>query len=235
MNQVLRRNAAFLVLIALAAASAAVVWFVLPHDREVKSLGIFLFKLLPFVFAAEAIARLDVELARRLHLVRILIPLAFCVFFLYFVPKIFFYLDDFKTVYYHILVLTPIIIVTLTLAYRLGGGTPGNVRRIAYAMLLIMVSGLEDLAFLKVNHHTDPQWATIPDVWTWASHMKVFLGHYPSKNEAFAFIAVHVVLVLFVLAAPTRWFALPQSWRRSRGADPAAADAEPAEARSSRV
>jgi hypothetical protein len=215
MSQVLRRNAAFLVLIALAAGCAAVVWFVLPHDREVKSLGIFLFKLLPFVFATEAIARLDVELARRLHLVRILIPAAFCVFFLYFVPKIFFYLDDFPTVYYHILVLTPIIIMSLTLAYRLGGGTAANVRRIAYAMLLIMVSGLEDLAFLKVNHHTDPRWATIPDVWTWASHMTVFLGHPPTKNEAFAFIAVHVVLVVFVLAAPSRWLTLP-SVRRGR-------------------
>jgi hypothetical protein len=221
MSQVLRRNAAFLVLLALAAGCAAVVWFELPHDRVVKSLGIFLFKLLPFVFATEAIARLDVELARRLHLVRVLVPVAFCVFFLYFVPKIFFYLDDFPTVYYHILVLTPIIIMSLTLAYRLGGGTPGNVRRIAYAMLLIMVSGLEDLAFLKVNHHTDPQWATIPDVWTWASHMTVFLGHPPTRNEAFAFIAVHVVLVLFLLAAPDRWLTLPQSLRRNGSAAPA--------------
>jgi hypothetical protein len=231
MSQVLRRNAAFLVLLALAAGCAAVVWFVLPHDREVKSLGIFLFKLLPFIFATEAIARLDLELARRLHLVRILIPVVFCVFFLYFVPKIFFYLDDFPTVYYHILVLTPIIIMSLTLAYRLGGGTPGNVRRIAYAMLLIMLSGLEDLAFLTVNHHTDPRWATIPDVWTWASHMTVFLGHPPTKNEAFAFIAVHVVLVLFLLAAPSRWLTLPPSLRRGRRREPAAAEAEPAEAR----
>src|SRR4051812_5647050 len=103
MSMTLRRNAAFLVLMGLAAACAAIVWFVLPHDREVKSLGIFLFKLLPFVFAAEAIARLDVELARRLHVVRIVVPVTFMVFFLYFVPKIFFYLDDFPTVYYHIL------------------------------------------------------------------------------------------------------------------------------------
>lgn len=228
MSQVLRRNAAFLVLLVLAAGTAAVVWFALPHDREVKSLGIFLFKLLPFVFATEAIARLDVELARRLHLVRVLVPIAFCVFFLYFVPKIFFYLDDFPTVYYHILVLTPIVIMALTLAYRLGGGTPGNARRIAYAMLLIMVSGLEDLAFLTVNDHTDPRWSTIPDVWDWASHIKVFLGHYPSKHEAYAFIAVHVVLVVFLLAAPTRWFTLPRSRRRG---EPATTRTEQAEAR----
>ncbi|GGM45364.1 hypothetical protein ACFFX1_43245 [Dactylosporangium sucinum] len=206
MNQILRRNATFLVLVALAAACAAVVWFALPHDREVKSLGIFLFKLVPFVFAIEAIARLDLELARRLHLVRILVPAAFCVFFLYFVPKIFFYLDDFPSVYYHILVLTPIIISALVLAYRLGGGGAGEVRRLGYAMLLVMLSGLEDFAFLTVNDHTEPPWNTIPAVWDWASHMTVFLGHPPTRNEAYAFIAVHVVLALFILIAPARWF-----------------------------
>jgi len=213
MSTVLRRNAAFLVLVALAAVTAGIVWFVLPHDREVKSLGIFLFKLLPFVFTTEAIARLDVALFRRYHLVRVLVPVSFMVFFLYFVPKIFFYSDDFQNLYYHVLVLTPIVIVSLAMAYRLGGGTPGNVRRVAYAMLLIMVSGLEDLAFLTVNHHTDPQWDHIPATWDWASHMKVFLGHWPSRNEAYAFIAVHVVLVLFVLAAPTSWFERLNPWR----------------------
>lgn len=223
MSPVLRRNAAFLILTGLAAACAAIVWFVLPHDREVKSLGIFLFKLLPFVFATEAIARLDVALFRRWHLVRVFAPAVFCVFFLYFVPKIFFYLDDFPSVYYHVLVLTPIVIVSLAMMYRLGGGTPGNVRRIAYALLLIMVSGLEDLAFLTVNDHTEPPWNTIPEVWTWASHIKVFLGHYPTRLEAYVFIAVHVVLVVFVLAAPTRWFERLNPWRR------AGADATPAE------
>jgi hypothetical protein len=221
MSSVFRRNAAFLVLVALAAIAAGIVWFVLPHDREVKSLGIFLFKLLPFVFATEAIARLDVELFRRYHLVRVIVPVSFMVFFLFFVPKIFFYADDFPNLYYHVLVLTPIVIVSLAMAYRLGGGSPGNVRRIAYAMLLIMVSGLEDLAFLKVNHQTDPKWNHIPAVWNWASHMKVFLGHWPTKNEAFAFIAVHVVLVLFVLIAPTRWFERLNPWRRGAGPDPA--------------
>jgi hypothetical protein len=227
MSTVLRRNAAFLVLVALAAVAAGIVWFVLPHDREVKSLWIFLFKLLPFVFATEAIARLDVALFRRYHLVRVIVPLSFVVFFLYFVPKIFFYADDFPNLYYHVLVLTPIVIVSLAMAYRLGGGSPGNVRRIAYTMLLIMVSGLEDLAYLTVNHHTDPKWNHIPAVWDWASHMKVFLGHWPTKNEAFAFIAVHVVLALFVLIAPTSWFERLNPWRRR--ATPGAVDEEATE------
>lgn len=230
MKPLLRRNAAFLVLAALATACAAVIWFVLPHEREVTSLGIFLFKLLPFVFAVEAIARLDLELVKRWHLARVLIPVAFGIFFLYFVPKIFYYLDDYPTVYYHVLVLMPIIIAALALAYRLGGGSPGNVRRLGYAMLLIMISGLEDLAFLTLNDLSGTRYSPIPEVWDWASHMKVFLGHFPSKYEAYALIAVRLALAVFVLAAPTRWFERLNPWRGrgSAGAAPAA-EAAPTE------
>jgi hypothetical protein len=218
MTTLLRRNAGFLICLLGAALCAGIIWFALPHDREVKSLGIFLFKLVPFIFAAEALARLDFSFLRRLQAARVLVPASFMVYFLFFVPKIFFYAEDHPTLYYHILVLTPFLILALTTAYRLGGGTPGNVRRVSYAMLLLMVSGAEDLAFLKVNHHTDPEWATVPERWNWASHIKVFLGHYPTKYEAYVFIAVHVVIVLFVLLAPTRWFERLNPWRGRRPA-----------------
>ncbi|MDR8411104.1 hypothetical protein MTP10_20525 [Nonomuraea sp. 3-1Str] len=208
-----RKPLGFLIFAALAVAAAAFVWFGLPHDREVKSLGIFLLKLLPFVFAAEALARLDVEWAKRIRLVLWLVPIMFLVYFLYFVPKIFYFggvvngsREAYYGLYYHVLTVTPLIIISLVLAYRLGGGTPAVVRRLAYGMLLLMLSGLEDLAFLTVNDHTDPQWATIPAVWDWASHMTVFIGHPPTKYEAYAFIAVHVLLALAVFFSPQRWW-----------------------------
>ncbi|WP_248962649.1 hypothetical protein [Sphaerisporangium perillae] len=209
----LRRHLGFLVFVALAVAAAAFVWFGLPHDREVKSLWIFLVKLLPFVFATEAVARLDVDLARRLRLPLLLVPAAFLVYFLYFVPKIFFYgavesgtRDAYYNLYYNVLTLTPLIILSLVLAYRLGRGDAATVRRLAYGMLLLMLSGLEDLAFLTVNHHTDPAYSTIPAVWEWASHMTVFIGHPPTKYEAYAFITVHVLLALAVFLSPQRWW-----------------------------
>ncbi|MBN6050669.1 hypothetical protein JYK22_01885, partial [Nonomuraea sp. RK-328] len=208
-----RKPLGFLIFAGLAAAAAAFVWFGLPHDREVKSLGVFLVKLLPFVFATEAVARLDVEWAKRIRLVLWTVPVAFLVYFLYFVPKIFFYggvevgsREAFYGLYYHVLTVTPFLIMAMALAFRLGGGSPGVVRRLAYGMLLLMLSGLEDFAFLTVNDHTDPQWATIPDVWDWASHMTVFLGHPPTKYEAYAFIIVHVVLALAVFFSPQRWW-----------------------------
>ena len=97
-------------------------------------------------------------------------------------------------------------ILSLALAYRLGGGEGSGVRRLAYAMLLLMLSGLEDLAFLTVNPHTDPRWTPIPEVWSWASHMTVFLGHPPTKYEAYGFIAAHVALAALVLFLPGRVF-----------------------------
>ncbi|MEU7740671.1 hypothetical protein [Nonomuraea sp. NPDC049158] len=208
-----RKHLGFLIFAALAVLAAAFVWFGLPHDRQVKSLWIFLVKLLPFVLATEAISRLDVEWARRLKLHVLAIPAAFLVYFLYFVPKIFFFGSEvagtreaYYDLYYHVLTLTPLIIVSLALAFRLGGGAAGTVRRLGYGMLLLMLSGLEDLAFLTVNNHVDPAYSTIPEVWEWATHMSVFIGHAPTKYEAYAFIAVHVVLALVIFLSPQRWW-----------------------------
>ncbi|GAA3080153.1 hypothetical protein [Streptosporangium carneum] len=223
-----RKPLGFLIFAGLAVAAAAFVWFGLPHDREVKSLWLFLVKLLPFVFATEAVARLDVEWAKRIRLVLWTVPVAFLVYFLYFVPKIFFFggvetgtRESFYALYYHVLTLTPLIILSLTLANRLGGGTAATTRRLAYGMLLLMLSGLEDFAFLTVNDHTDPAYATIPDVWDWASHMTVFLGHPPTRNEAYAFIIVHVLLALGVFFSPQRWWdSLAARTTRPRSAQP---------------
>jgi hypothetical protein len=196
--------AGFLVLAALALAAAAWTWLALPHERELRSLWVLLAKLVPFVLATEAIAAFQPAWLRRLPLARLAIPAAFLVYFCFFVPKIFFNSGDatFEQLYDLMLTLTPFLILALVLAYRLGGGAAATVRRLAYAMLLLMLSGLEDLAYILVNPHTDPAWQQIPEVWTWAHHMTVFVGHPLTRNQAFGFIAVHVVLALLVLFLP---------------------------------
>jgi hypothetical protein len=72
-------------------------------------------------------------------------------------------------------------------------------------LLLLMLSGLEDLAFLTINHQTDPQFKSIPEHWTWASHINVFFGRPVTKYEAYGFITIHVVAALLVLLLPARW------------------------------
>ncbi len=203
----------------LALVTAAAVWFVLPHDREVKSLPILLLKLVPFVLATEAISRLDVSPEMRTRWASVLVPVTFLVYFVYFVPEIFIYADDsspdsFYGLYYSILTLTPLIILSLAVAFRVGGGSSSTVRRLAYGMLLLMLSGLEDLAFLTLGGHLSPP----PEEWTWASHMTVFIGHPPTTSQALVFIAVHVLLSLLVLFAPQRWWGQlsSSSWSRLR-------------------
>lgn len=211
MTRVLTRNPAltFILFAVLAAGSAATIWLALPHEREVTSLWILLVKLVPFALATEAVARLDPAWLRHQLAVMLVMVAAFAGYFLFFVPKIFFaggLNEDFEQMYYYVLTLTPYLILALILAYRLGGGAAGAVRRMGYAMLLLMLSGAEDLAFLTVNNHTDPRFTPIPQIWSWASHMTVFLGHPPTKMQAYAFIAVHLLLAAAVLTVPVAWF-----------------------------
>ena len=206
-NSFLRTNRVSLIAGGIAAALAVFVYFGMPHSRDLTSLWVLLFKLTPYVAAVVAIAYLDQGWSRRLRLELIAPPLCFLVFFAYFVPKIFFYSDkDFTKLYYNTLIMVPFIILSLLLAMRLGGGSTATVARLGAAMILLQLSGIEDLAFLLVNDLSGTPLATIPDVWTWADHIAVRIGHHPTKYEAYAFITVHIVLAILALALPARFF-----------------------------
>lgn len=201
-----REHIAFVGLSAATLVSAALVWSLLPQQQELSSVWVLLAKLVPVVFAAEAIAVLDVDLFRRRNLGMVVIPVVFLVFLCYFAPKIFFLSSwgTFDQLYFLVITMLPYTVLALVLCYRLGGGSPGRCRRLCYGLLLLMLSGLEDLAFLTVNDHTDPRFTTIPDHWTWASHINVFFGGPVSEHQAYVFIAVHVVLASAVLFLPGR-------------------------------
>lgn len=196
----LRVHRTFAVLTAAAFVAAATVWFGMPHTKAIPNVGVLLLKLVPFVLAVEAIAHMSLSASVRRGVALAAVPVCFLVYFAYFVPKIFFG----EGVYYLVLTLTPFLILALVLGFRLGGGSGGVARRLGYAMILLQLSGIEDLAFLTVNKQTDPQWTPIPQVWTWADHMTVFFGRPLTKYEAFGFIAVHLVLAVLVLGLPDR-------------------------------
>lgn len=179
----------------------------MPHERYVSSLGVFLFKLLPFFLAAISISLLDVDLIRGLRLQPVLIISCFLLFFAVYVPKMFFdvMMTGGENVYYRTLVIVPVIILSLTLAYRLGGASSGETFRLAVATLLVMLSGIEDLAFFFVNTHEPGRFNPIPEVWDWVSHIEVRLGHPPTKYEVYGFIVVHWVLAALVLFYPFRF------------------------------
>lgn len=185
--------------------------FGLPADREVKSLAIFLFKLLPFALAAITIALFDPALLARFNGLKIvLIYGCFALFFFFYVPKMFFDVafNEASNTYYLTLLITPLMILGFTLVFRLGGGSTGNTLRVAFGSLALMLSGLEDLMFLTINPHAaGSRYNPIPEVWDWASHIKVRLGHYPTKEEAFIFIGVHILIALFIAFHHFRWLA----------------------------
>src|SRR5262249_34412709 len=134
----------------ITAGLAGAVFFGMAHSRDVTSVWELLAKLTPFVAASIAIAWLDRDWAARLRLHLVLPPLCFLVFFMYFVPRIFHYHNEnnFDQLYYTILMLVPFIILSLVLSARLGGASTATVMRLAIAMILLQLSGLEDLAFL---------------------------------------------------------------------------------------
>jgi hypothetical protein len=206
----LRANRVTLLAAAAAVGLAVAVYASSPRQHGVTSLWMLLLHLTPFVAATVAIAWLDLGWARRLRLPLILPPSCFLVFFTFFVPYIFFLFarNDaeryFDRLYYTQLIMVPFVILSLVLAVRLGGAGRSTVVRLASAMLLLQLSGIEDLAVMVIRDANLPGSQPIPAVWDWADHMAVRLGHYPTRNEAYAFIAVHVAASVAVLAAPGR-------------------------------
>lgn len=182
----------------LALAAAAAVHELVPND--VENIGSFLFALLPFVLAAEAVAWFPQAWRRVWWVPAALMTTCFVVVMGGFAPLMFGSMveNDFDRFYGQMRILVVFAILAMVLCLRLGGATAGQVRRGAYASLLVMLSGLEDLMF-QVWHGNE-----IPDSWDWAEHMTVRLGHVASQTEAFVFIGVHLVLALAVLFVPLR-------------------------------
>ncbi len=173
-------------------------------EKEIPSLGVFLFKLLPFVFATISVAYLDFDEAVRKPLSLLSVPITFLGFFCYFVPTLFYYSNEFEVMYQTMLLTVPYIILSLAFSYRMGGGSTGTTIRLSFAMLLLMISGIEDLAFLLLSSQYDPNWAGMPQVWEWASHMTVRVGRPVTLYEAYVFIAVHIALAALVMFYPFR-------------------------------
>lgn len=201
-SKILKDNIVSIVSFLLAVSIAAIILFILPQEREVKSLGIFLFKLLPFVFASLALASVKRNILTNQYFQYVLIIGSFLLFFTFLVPKIIFHAKVFTELYLVLLITTPYIILCFLLTYRLGGASGSQTFRLSIALLLIMISGVEDLAYFAVND--DPDFAVMPEVWDWVTHIAVRIGHSPTKNEIIASVIIHFSLAIAVLGLPFR-------------------------------
>lgn len=194
--------------IALATGLYAII--VIPPSRDVSSLGVFLFKLLPFIFGAITISLFKKEYCAYLIKTKIAIPMFIIAFLIYFgaiVPMVFFVMSSygdgaitfreaFDGVYYLRLMEVPYIILVMTFVFRIAGGSTSNTLKLSFSLLAVMLSGIEDLAFFVVNG------LPIPDEWTWVTHMQVRIGRFPTKYEAYVFITAHLILAAAIIFAP---------------------------------
>ncbi|MGX1774151.1 hypothetical protein ACWIGW_18710 [Nocardia brasiliensis] len=197
-----------------AVVAAGLVWGTTGRAHGLPSVWALLASLIPFVLATETIASLRPEWFRCGRLVEICALAAFLVVFCFLVPKIFAAAldDDFSRLYSWMRILVPLLILCLALMLRLGGAGPAVARRVGYVGILVMLSGIEDLAFQLLRGKP------LAAQWDWADHMTVRLGHVASRNEALAFIVVHLVLAAVVLLLPDRyWQRIGAGLRRRSG------------------
>lgn len=188
----------FLLLSAATAVTTALVLLVLPS--EVDTLWTFLAYLVPFVLATEAVAVLPRHWVPPGRLAAAVGVVVFLVVYAGFVPMMFgTFLDgDFAAFYELVRFFTPYLILALALLFRLGGGGGATVRRLCYAGILLMLSGLEDLMYWLWQGQAPPQ------RWDWADHLTVRLGHVASLTEAMVVMTIHLVLAVLVLVLPFR-------------------------------
>jgi hypothetical protein len=182
--------------VAATVVSAGLLVVVQPSGGHLDHWWLLVAYLVPFVGAVEAVAALPAAwIGRWPRLGEVTVVASFVVFFGGFVPRMFARMlaDDFDGFYALMRMATPMIILALALAYRLGGAGAVPVRRVAYASVLVMLSGLEDLLFWVWRGQP------VPARWDWADHMTVLLGHVASRPEAYVFIAVHLAAALAVL------------------------------------
>ncbi|OPX42960.1 hypothetical protein CLHUN_31040 [Ruminiclostridium hungatei] len=188
----------FCVLIAGAAALFILSWD--EHALKIANLGVFFFKLVPFVFAIMAICFFPFE--KISTPVKLLFCVsAFGVFFCYGVAKLIYYFIEqvtYEEFYLLLQLLTPFIILALAFALRCGGMKSKDVGIFGAISIIFMISGIEDLTSQYVRIAIVPGYQ-IPENWDWANHMTVFLGRVLTKNEAYIFIAVHFVIIALIL------------------------------------
>jgi len=198
----------WLVFASLGVAGSAAVWFLMPHKSEIDAPWQVVFKLLVFLLVILSISFFPNRLRQR-HLLAILPLFVFAGFL---VPRLSWFgftgavltskyqlAGEFYTLLY--LLVYPAIVMTTTLAYRLGGGTPGQCIKIGMSGVLILFSGFLDLLWYVVNP------VELPKVIQYAHHIRIVIGHYPSYGEAIVFALCHVPLLVGLLVLPLdRWF-----------------------------
>jgi hypothetical protein len=183
---------------------ALISWVVFPHEREKATLIQYLIQIFVFIILLAGIS-LFPNKNKFLYLFLIIPILAFN---LYLAPKLTFFAENklyhnFYALFF--IVLYPMILGSICLAYRLGGGKPGNTLKIGIIGVLVLFSGIMDFMWFILNGLDYTIHATsIP-------HVEAFIGHVPKLAEIIIFISIHFLIAVGLLLLPIDKFFKTQS------------------------
>jgi hypothetical protein len=189
---------------------------VLPPDRTLHGVGDFALKTSPLVLAVITIALFPRPGSGALWL----LPLGF-VFYLGYVDSASFVhvsalIDaavagqggQFPSYYRWAIFVNAFTVLFPLLAFRLGGASTAATLKLGGAGVLLLLSGLNDLTMWAMYPWPEGR----PELFDWASHVSIFLGHAPRLHEMLAFLGLHLLLAGLLLAAPLdRWLRLDAS------------------------
>jgi hypothetical protein len=193
-------------------AVTALIMLVLPPDRTLHGFGDFLLKVSPLFLAVLAIAGFPRGGRRSLGF----LILGF-VFYLGYVDSAFVIQvanlveaaqagrggEQFNAFYRFAIFVNAYTVLSAAFAYRLGGASTARVLKLGGAGLLLLVSGLNDLTMWAMYPWPDGQ---RPELFSWASHVSIFLGRPPTLTDMLVFLAIHLLLAGALLALPLeRW------------------------------
>jgi hypothetical protein len=197
---------------ALGGALTALIMLVLPADRTLHGIGDFLLKVSPLVLAVVTIALFPRRPAWAVYL-----PLMSVVVYLGYIDSAFFIQVDrlaqaaqvhaeqaqFSAYYRFSIFANAFVVLSGLFAFRMGGGTTGQVLKLGCAGILVLVSGLNDLTMWAMY---DWPAGVRPDTFEWASHVSIFLGRDPHLTDMVTFGSIHLMAIVAVLRLPLeRW------------------------------
>lgn len=184
-----------------------VVWIGMPHQPEIKSVGQLILKIFIFIAVSFSVAFFPNNSPKK-HL---LLVLPFFIFLGFLIPRTTFFAyvaipqnwpnaeHEFYTFIW--VMLFPAITMCIGIAYRIGGGTPGQTLKITLSSIIILFSGYLDFMWYTVNP------VEMPDALIYAHHIELILGHYPSYTETIIFSLFHIPILIALLILPIdKWF-----------------------------
>lgn len=177
------------------------IWLYAPPGQQVDSLWSYAIKLAAFLALTIFVAFFP----QRPPALYLLLIVAFVAFAGFFMPRAgwFYFMDTERArgddFYTHMYLLTyPAIAMSISGAYRLGGGTPGRTLKLAWSSVVVLFSGFLDLMFQVINPGpADP---------ISAPHIVLITGRPLSFDETIVFTLAHVPLLVVLLLLPLdRW------------------------------